>query len=265
MCKVSVIMGVYNGERTLSRAIDSILSQKFKNFEFIICDDNSNDSTGLILEEYKNKDKRIRLLRNKSHLSLAATLNKCLMESKGEYIARMDDDDVSLPDRFLVQVDFLDNHPEYAVIGTKRRCFDSDGYWGDFSFSGDVSVEDLYSKATFVHPSVMMRRDALMSVGGYTVSKYTVRGQDFDLWCKLYYNGYKGTVLDQVLLDYYDDRHTTKKTKFRYRYNSAVYHHYWRKKLSLPMKYEYYSIRPLLVGLIPTKITAWLRRLIKYK
>ena len=80
MCKVSVIMGVYNGERTLSRAIDSILSQKFKNFEFIICDDNSNDSTGLILEEYKNKDKRIRLLRNESHLSLAATLNKCLME-----------------------------------------------------------------------------------------------------------------------------------------------------------------------------------------
>ena len=60
----------------------------------------------------------------------------------------MDDDDVSLPDRFLVQVDFLDKHPEYAVIGTKRRCFDSDGYWGDFSFSGDVSVEDLYSKAT---------------------------------------------------------------------------------------------------------------------
>lgn len=265
MPRISVIMGVYNGEKTLCRAIDSILNQTFSDFEFIICNDCSNDSTSSILKQYEEKDKRVRVLENKEHLSLAATLNKCLEFASGFYIARMDDDDISHFDRFEKQIEYLDKHPEIALLGTKRINFDNEGYWGNFNDSGVVTVEDLFSKPTFVHPSVMMRSDALKHVGGYTVSKYTVRGQDFDLWCKLYYNGYKGFILDEVLLDYYDDRFSTKRTKFRYRLNSFVYHSRWRRKLGLPLKYEYYSIRPILVGLVPSKLQSIIKRYIKYK
>ena len=103
MPKISVIMGVHNGEKTLPRAIDSILNQTFTDFELIICDDCSTDATIQVIKDYIEKDNRVILIRNESNSGLAASLNNCINISKGEYIARMDDDDISHVDRFEKQ------------------------------------------------------------------------------------------------------------------------------------------------------------------
>ena len=105
--KVSVIMGVYNGEKTLNRAIESICAQTFTDWELIICDDCSNDGTEKLLQKWCQTEPRIISLRNEKNCRLAASLNRCLERASGEYIARMDDDDVSFPERFEIQSLFL--------------------------------------------------------------------------------------------------------------------------------------------------------------
>lgn len=259
MPKISVIMGVHNGEKTLARSIDSILNQTFKDFELIICDDNSNDNTYKVIKEYKKKDTRIILIKNKRNLGLAASLNNCLKFASGDYIARMDDDDISHKNRFEVQVQFLDTHPEYAIVGSCRRTFDDLGVWNIYGEEGELSKEDIIKGNIFTHPTVVIRKKALINSGMYTVSKRTMRGQDFDLWCKMYAHGYKGYVLPDILFDYYEDRNKIKEVKAKYRVNNYKTHMIWRKKMGLSRKYDLYAYRELVAIIIPHKL------LVKYK
>ena len=143
MPKISVIMGVHNGEKTLPRAIDSILNQTFTDFELIICDDCSTDATIQVIKDYIEKDNRVILIRNESNSGLAASLNNCINISRGEYIARMDDDDISHVDRFEKQNNFLDGHREYAIVGTCRNTFDKGGIWNTYGQGGELTKEDI--------------------------------------------------------------------------------------------------------------------------
>ena len=125
-------MGIYN-ERDRSRvmkAVESILDQTYDKFEFIICDDGSEQEFYDWLKQYCKKDTRIRLLRKTQNGGLAAALNACLAEAKGDYVARMDADDLSKPDRFERQLDFLTAHPEYALTGCGAELIDGEGIWG---------------------------------------------------------------------------------------------------------------------------------------
>ena len=203
MPKVSVIMGVYNGANRLEKAVQSILNQSFNDFEFIICDDGSTDNSIEVLEKLARQDKRIILLSNKTNLGLAKSLNNCLVISKGEYIARMDDDDFSHKNRFVKQVEFLDTHPEITIIGTSRNMYDANGIWGESVSEGERNKADIYLGKTFAHPSTMYRRSAIVDVNGYTSGEETERTEDYDLWCKLYDKGYIGYNLADVLIDYY--------------------------------------------------------------
>ena len=124
---VSIIMGVYNEEKNLQTCIDSIINQTYDNWEFIICDDCSTDGSVRVLEEYRNKDSRITVLKNENNSRLAQTLNNCLKVAKGEFIARMDADDISLPDRIQKQVVFLIENPGIDCVGTGRIMFDESG------------------------------------------------------------------------------------------------------------------------------------------
>ena len=254
MPKVSVIMGVYNGGKRVSRAIESILNQTFTDFEFIICDDGSIDNSVEIVKEFAAKDNRIKLLQNPKNLGLAQTLNNCLNVASGEYIARMDDDDISHPERFSKQVAFLDSNPKYAIVGTSRNMYDDNGIWGIDVKEGERTTLEIFLGRTFTHPSVMMRRKAVLDVGGYTTGPETERTEDFDLWCKLYERGYKGFNLREVLLDYYEARSSYNKRKYKYRICEYKLKKKWHKRLGIPVKYLIYAYRPLLVGLIPVKI-----------
>lgn len=257
MPKVSVIMGTHNGSKHILRAINSILAQTFTDFELIICDDNSSDNTVEIIKSVK--DTRIVLIANDIQSGLAYSLNHCVEMASGEYLARMDDDDISHPDRFEKQVVFLDEHSEYAIVGCCRRTFDDQGVWNHYGVGGELTKEDIIKCNIFTHPTVMIRKDALIDSGLYTVSERTMRGQDFDLWCKMYAHGYKGYVLEDILFDYYEDRTKIKEIKPKYRVNNFKTHMIWRKKMGLSAKYDIYAYKELVAIIIPQIL------LVKYK
>ncbi|WP_433745215.1 glycosyltransferase [Falsibacillus pallidus] len=254
MPKISVIMGVYNGEKYLHDAIKSILNQSFKDFEFIICDDGSTDKSVNIIEHYKKNDKRILFLQNDKNIGLAATLNKCITVADGEYIARMDCDDVSLLDRFNKQVDFLDNNKNIALVGGNANLFNDKGIYGIRKMEGEYTRLNVFKKNFFIHPTVMMRKKSVVSIGGYTESKYTYRTEDYDLWCKFCEKGYKGFNIDEILLNYREDETAYRKRKFKYRVDAFKLRVYWFKKLKISYKYVIYLFKPLIIGLLPTLI-----------
>ena len=125
--KVSVIMGIYNCASTLAEAIDSLLAQTYTDWELIMCDDGSTDNTIAVAESYVERCDNILLIQNEHNMGLPATLNHCLEYAESEYIARMDGDDISLPERFAKEVDFLDTHMEYALVSCYMICFDEHG------------------------------------------------------------------------------------------------------------------------------------------
>ena len=182
--KVTVLMSIYNGEKYLNEAIDSILRQTFKDFEFLIINDGSADKTGEILKSYN--DPRIKIINNDKNIGLTKSLNKGLKIAKGEYIARQDADDISMPERLKEEVAFLEINKDYAVVGTFvkilnentriTRCWDRP--------TNDIEIRELLRKDNcIVHGSAMIRGICLHDVGFY--DKSMVRSQDYDLWLKL--------------------------------------------------------------------------------
>ena len=123
MPRVSVLMPAYNVEKYVGEAIESILNQTFKDFEFIIINDGSTDNTAKIIKEYAKKDKRIKFINNKKNQGFIAALNECLDVAKCEYVAKMDSDDISLPNRLEKQIEFLDSHPDYGMVGCGLKAF----------------------------------------------------------------------------------------------------------------------------------------------
>ena len=126
MPKVSVIMGTYNGEQTLDTAIQSICNQTFTDWEFIICDDCSTDRTWEIISQWEKKDSRIKGIRNSKNMKIAASSNRCIALAKGKYIAKMDDDDVSYPERLEKEVRFLDEHSDFDFVSSLVECYDGE-------------------------------------------------------------------------------------------------------------------------------------------
>ena len=157
MPKVSVLMPAYNAEKYINEAIDSILNQTFTDFEFIIIDDGSTDNTVNIINSYQ--DKRIRLVQNEKNLGVAETLNKGIVLSRGQYIARMDSDDVSLPTRFARQVDYMDSHPDCLICGSRVELFGAITGQSQQPISNEDIKASLLFSSPFAHPTVMMRSD----------------------------------------------------------------------------------------------------------
>ena len=186
MPKISVIMSVYSGEKHLRQAVDSILNQTVSDLEFIVIDDASQDGTSRILGSYS--DSRIKVHRNSENLGLTRSLNQTLDLASGKYIARMDADDISLPDRLARQIAFLDIHPDIGIVGTALRRISMRG-----TKIGGVVRKPLSDTAIrwacllenpITHPSVMMRRSVLMEHGlRYDPSFQT--SQDYELWVRM--------------------------------------------------------------------------------
>ena len=181
---VSVVMSVYNGERYLREAVESILNQTFTDLEFIIIDDGSTDGTVAILTRYQGVDDRIRIYHQKNQ-GLTASLNRGCRLTRGEYIARMDADDISLSARFAKQVRYLDAHPEIGVLGTWIEYIDENGAprgnWRMPTAPGVIGWS-LTFDTCLAHPSVMMRRDVIERIGFYRPE--ILQAQDYDLWSR---------------------------------------------------------------------------------
>ena len=253
MPKLSVISGAYNVGRyySLDKSIKSVLSQTFSDFEFIICNDGSADDTANILSEYAAKDPRIKILSNEKNLGLAATLNKCIEASVGDYVVRHDLDDYNAPERFAKQLEFMESHPEIAILGTQVYLFDENGVWGEENFPTDVQKKDFLFTSPYKHGSVMIRRDALLAVGGYRVAPETYRTEDYDMFMSLK-TLYDGANIEDRLYYFCEDKAARKRRKYKYRIDEAKVRYRGFKKLGLLPRGIFYVIKPLIVGLIPT-------------
>jgi len=178
-------MSVYNGEKYLNQAIESILNQTFTDFEFIIIDDSSSDKTPEILQRYK--DPRIIIVRNNTNLGLTKSLNIGLNLAKGEYIARMDADDISYPERLEKQVKFLEKNENIGVLGTSRELIDdANTTIGQVLSISDVNIikwSSLFGFHEIAHPTAMIRKNLMDRVAGYN-PKYSY-AQDAELWSRL--------------------------------------------------------------------------------
>lgn len=260
MPAVSVIMGIYNGEKYMKRAIESILQQSFEDFELIICNDASTDGTEEILNMFAQKDGRIKVIKNKRNRRLAASLNACIRKASGEYIARMDDDDVSLPERLERQVAFLKAHEEYALVGAGAERFDENGAWGTLMCREKPTLEQCFEKVQFIHPTTMIRRHVLEQVGGYSERRENYRTEDYDLWCRIYEKGYRGYNLQEVLLKYYESENSIKRRKKRHRLDLIRNKFYWRKRLGLPFRYNAYVYLEICKLLIPNRVLLLYRK-----
>ena len=179
---VSVIMPVYNTAEYLVEAIESILMQSLRDFEFIIVDDGSTDASGEILDRYKDIDSRIRVA-HQENSGIVVALNKGMRMATGKYIARMDSDDISLPERLARQVAFMDNHPEVGVCGTACRLF---GASSGVSWT-TTDPEEIKSRLLFwpcmAHPTVMMRRSLVVKENLYYNPDFR-QAEDYELWVR---------------------------------------------------------------------------------
>ncbi|MDB5294889.1 MAG: hypothetical protein JWO31_872 [Phycisphaerales bacterium] len=183
---VSVLMSVYNGGRYLEPALDSLLAQTFRDVEFVIVDDGSKDDSPAVLRRYAERDPRIKLT-VRANKGLTKTLNECFTQARGEFLARMDCDDVCYPDRFEKQVAFLRANPEVVCAGGAFDLIDEEGRLltrlRPPTDDATIQAKALAGHGSICHPAAMIRASALRQINGYCEDFKTA--QDLDLWLRL--------------------------------------------------------------------------------
>ncbi len=197
---VSVVMSVFNGGSFLSQAVESILGQSFEDFEFIIVDDGSNDASASTLDAFQSHDPRIHVV-HQQNMGLVHALNRGCALARGKYIARMDADDVALPDRLASEVNFLESHPGVVLVGGAVDFIDARGNMlrtARYPAADKTIRRALLDSSVFWHPTVLFSRKAFISLGGY---RSVPDAEDYDLWLRMAEVGELAN-LAQVLLRY---------------------------------------------------------------
>lgn len=196
--QLSVIMSVYNGEEHLEESIESVLTQSFEDFEFIIVDDASTDKTEKILHELAAKDPRLHIIKNKVNMERSASRNKAIENARAPFIAVMDADDVASPNRFKIQLDFMRNNPHIAACGGAIEIYET----GQICIPPSkfcLKISLLFGNRIY-HPTTMLQKAAFQAVGGYSLQFPPV--EDYDLWIRLLVAGYELDNIPDVLLKY---------------------------------------------------------------
>lgn len=255
MPETSIITGVYNIESCSSfhKSMESILQQTYTDFEWILCDDGSTDNTWELLCEYARQDNRIKLIKNKENQGLAATLNRCLKEAKGNFIARQDADDYSAKNRLEKQISYLKAHLGTDLLGCQSFLFDENGVWGKEYYPKLVTNKDFLFNSPYKHGAVIFRKEILLKVGGYRVAKETRRAEDYDLFMTMQIFG-KGENLEDYLYYFCENAQARKRRKYRYRLDEAKIRFQGFRKLGLLPEGLPYVVKPLIIGLIPMQL-----------
>lgn len=252
---VSVLMGTDCQDpdiRQLERSLRSILSQSFSDFEFLICADGSSAGSKGLIRQMARTDQRIRIVPDKGRDSLAAKLNACLEQSKGELIARMDDDDVSRPDRFDKQISFLAGVPEIDFIGSNAELRMDGKSVGVRQLPLRPGIRDFLFVQPFIHPTLMFRREVLIAVNGYSEERRCIKCEDYDLLLRLYEMGFQGANLPECLLEYTTFANGNRRLRDRWNESQTRFCHFQKLGL-LPGAFPY-VVKPVLVGMLPRRV-----------
>lgn len=201
---VTVLMSVHNGEKYLETAVNSILRQTLRDFNFLIIDDASTDNSPQMLKEFARKDARIRILTNRTNLGLAASLNRGISQIETRYIARMDADDIAVPQRLERQLQYMESHPEIAAVGSGVGRFSINNNFCFHIYQPACSPNIIKNRSynigpQLVHPTVVVRTEALKKVGNYR--EQFISTQDYDLWLRML-ESYELSNLPEILLYY---------------------------------------------------------------
>lgn len=216
--KISVIMSVYNGEEYLAEAIDSVLGQSFKNFELIVINDCSTDKTGELLEHYASLDSRVKVHTNEVNLRLPSSLNKAISLAEGKYIARMDADDICLPDRFEKQYAFMESHSDVALSScrfmTLKNGVVSSGGCGGKTDNESIKALLLVTNP-ILHPGIIAKAEVIRELG---YDKTFTCTEDMEIWSRFVMADYKIEIQPEYLMVYrLHDKQITETTRERQR------------------------------------------------
>jgi len=264
---VSVVMPAYNAEKFIGDAIESILNQTFKDFEFIIVDDCSKDKTWKIIQDYAKKDERIVPVKNEENLKTTATLNKGINLSKGKYLVRMDADDWSYPYRIQEQVNFMEKYPDIVVSGGSIEVCDEKLNFKnkrEYPNSDEDVRRKIFRYSPFAHPSIIMKRGSVIEVGMY--DEKLPLSQDYDLYFRLGNIG-KFANLDRILIKLRNHPQSSSMSKekdqeriaVRTRFKADKYYGY---KMTLGDRL-YSIIQWLSTYVVPGKMKFWLFNLLR--
>ena len=254
MPRVSVIMAVFQmaGKGSiLKKAVASIQKQTLSDWELLIYDDGSTDHTLQEVQRIVRGDSRIRVLYGPVNRKAGYARNRCIRAAKGRYLAIMDADDISEPDRLKVQADFLDAHPEYAFTGSSAWMFDNRGVWGLRTVEERPGRESFLSTLPFVHPSVMLRREAVLVLHGYREGPDSYRVEDYEFLMRMYAAGYRGYNIQKPLLRYREDASAYRRRKYRYRITECRMRLQGFTQLGILRGNVRYVLKPLAAGLVP--------------
>lgn len=260
---ISIIMGIYNCADTLGDAIESIFAQTYTDWELIMCDDGSSDKTYELAKKYiqEHPEYKIKLLRHKKNKGLNQTLNDCLKVASGEYIGRMDADDISLPTRFEKEMTEFEKDPNLSVVGCTMIHFDENGDWGTAICKKNYpEPKDLVYGTIHSHATCLIKTEAMRAVQGYSDGKRLIRVEDWHLWIKIYASGRYGKNINEPLYKMRDDQNATNRRKFRYRLNEAYMSRLAARTFNLPKLMYLYSLRPIVVGMLPTPLYNYLHK-----
>lgn len=260
MARITVLMGIYNCASTLQDALDSLYAQTYQDFKIILCDDGSKDNTLEIAERNASLHKNVLVIRNQKNMGLNYTLNHCLEYADTEYVARMDGDDLSLPKRFEKEINFLDEHHEYAVVSAPMIYFDENGDFRYGKGKGEIIAKDFVKGSPICHAPCMARTQVFKEVGGYSVGERLLRMEDYHLWFKIFAAGYKLFMLNKCLYKMRDDRNAAARRNWVTRRNEAYVKHIGYRMIGLPWWYQIYTIIPIIKYCTPHFIYQYFHR-----
>lgn len=256
--RITVIMGIYNCADTLVEALESLESQTYKKFKVVLCDDGSKDDTFAVANKWAETHPNYIVIKNDHNMKLAATLNHCLDYADTEYVARMDGDDLSVPTRFEKEINFLDSHPEYAMVSCPMIYFDEGGDYKTGVAKEKPQKEDFKYNTPFCHAPILMRREALEKVGRYTAEPKTERIEDYYLWHKFYCNGFQGYNLQEPLYKMRNGREAFARRKVSDRWRGYKLTTEVCKNLGFSMPWVY-GLPALAKALIPSFLVRFIR------
>ena len=253
--RVTVIMGAYNAERTVERAVLSVMHQTFSDLKMVVCDDGSSDGTFSVLKKLESQwPGKLCVIRNKTNLTVAGALNHCLEYAEGDYIAVMDADDWSFPDRIRTEAEFLDSHQEYAYVGSALEVDN-----GETTFLRTYEEYPTLDKLLrggypYAHPTLMVRLPVMKAAGGYDNSASYRRCEDLELGYRILQRGYRGYNLQAPLLRYSESpydfiRRSRKNATLQFLLRKAR-----RKQEKKPFYYDLYYCRSLIFAYLPESV-----------
>lgn len=253
--RVSVIMAEYNTPtKYLDDAIRSILYQSFKDFEFIIIDDCGTNNMIEFVKKYN--DPRIKVFRNNKNMGLVFSLNKAIDKSRGNYLVRMDGDDLSVPNRLEILYEYISNHPEYSVVGSRAMEFFDSTDIGILGKTGEKDMRSIMRGDIIIHASAIMNKKSIQSIGGY--KDYT-RAEDLVLWCELLLSGHKLITIEHELYWYRVNPSDYNKRKLVKRKGEILARLKYYPRMGANIVDYAYIVKSIMSGILPTRLVSFYR------